>query len=101
MDVTSKVAEILASDYPHAALEGYLSAVVDIAVITLDSALNIIDGNVPCHEPATELIALPALHAMLTDLQDAKHVKKFVTQAIDDELNAKYGLGTPAHSKTV
>jgi hypothetical protein len=85
MDVTSKVAQILASNYPHAALEGYLSAVVDVAAVTLASALNIVD--------------LPALHAILADLEDAKLVKKFVTQAIDDELNAKYGLGTPAHSK--
>jgi hypothetical protein len=90
MDVTSKVAEILAMDYPRAALQGYLSAVIDIAVINLDSALTVAGDVNLARRYMTDLLA---------DLKDAQQVKKSVDEAVDAEIFAKYGLGTPAHSK--
>jgi hypothetical protein len=82
-------AEILAMDYPRAALSGHLCAVIDIAIIHLRSALKFDTEQSRCY--FTELLA---------DLESAQQVRQAVDQAIDAEINAKYGLGTPAHSKS-
>jgi hypothetical protein len=84
-------AEILAMDYPRAALSGHLSAVIQIAVIHLRSAIAV----------ASDFdLALRYMTDLLADLENAEQVKESVNQAIDAEINAKYGLSTPAHSKS-
>jgi hypothetical protein len=84
-------AEILAMDYPRAALQGHLSAVIDIAVICLNSALAVSDDADLARSRMTDVLA---------DLENAKQVYQAVTQGINEEINAKYGLSTPAHSKS-
>jgi hypothetical protein len=91
MDATAKTAEILAMDYPRAALSGHMSAVIDIAVINLRSALAV----------ANDVdLARRYMNDLLADLITAQQVKESVTEAINEEISAKYGLSTPAHSKS-
>jgi hypothetical protein len=82
-------AEILAMDYPRAALLGHLSTVIDIAVIHLRSALKFDT------EQSRRYFA-----ELLADLEEASQVNQAVIRAINEEINAKYGLSTPAHSKS-
>jgi hypothetical protein len=91
MDAIAKTAEILATDYPRAALLGHLTAAIDIAVINLHSAIAFSHDADLARRYMTDLLA---------DLENAKQVNQSVTEAISAEINAKYGLSTPAHSKT-
>jgi hypothetical protein len=83
-------AEILAMDYPRAALTGHLSAVIDIAVINVRSALQF------SHNDAD--LARRYFTDLLADLEEASQVNRAVIHAINEEIDAKYGIGTPAHS---